>query len=245
MKRSLIFGVLLFLGSSLKALAIPGVDDAVFLKQLHQLIEQTKNMRKQLNEAAQLKKEAINTVSGINKQIDELKETEKLLGKGHYQYGTKYDNPLFKKLRYAGKDFDDFLNAYKGNSNALGKISKRLSEEFGMKDSSRVFTKNASKSQMKLYDEMAKFAIAAGAQSELSYGSVNDIQKMLDSLQADIDKADSQKALLELIARVEIEGARISAMRIKSDAANLKINSLNTQQSATDAQWASDFLKWK
>lgn len=244
MKRNIIF-LILVLGFGHKALATPGVEDAVFLKQLEQLVEQTKNMHKQLKEAAQIKREAVNTVSGINKQIDELKETEKLLGKGHYQYGTKYDSPLFKKSRYAGKNFDDFLNAYKGNSSALGKISKRLSQDFGMKDSSRVFTKNASKSQMKLYDEMAKSALAAGAQSELSYGSVNDIQKMLDSLQADIDKADSQKALLELIARVEIENARISAMRIKSDAANLKINSLNTQQTATEAQWAADFLKWK
>ena len=214
---------------------------AVLMKQLTQLIKQTKTMHNQLKEAVAIKREAERTVSGINTQIGELKATQDLLGKGHWQYGSKFDMPELKRWRDAGEDFDAFLNAGQ-RAGALGVIAKRLGGEFGTQPTDGVFN---AKAQKALYEESVKAALSSGAQSELSYSHVNAINSMLEKLQAGIDNAQSHKALLEIIARAQIENAKINAMRIKTDSASLKLESINLQQTVSDAKWAAEFLKAK
>lgn len=245
MKCRLIVVILYFISQNSIGGIIPDADTLVLSQQLAELYEHTKSLHSSIDEARKIKNETEKTVMGITAQIDELKATKKLLGEGHFQLGNKFDSVNLKKWRNANQYFDDFLNAYKGNSGALGAIGKRLSKDFGLQSSGSIYTKSASRAQMNLYDEIAKTAIAAGAQSEYAYGGIKDINQMLDALQAEIDKTDNQKALLELIARVQIENARINAMRVKNDSASLKVNSLNMQQTATDAQWVSDFLRWE
>ncbi|MBA4697725.1 MAG: hypothetical protein H2069_10155 [Legionella sp.] len=232
----LILGLSIVASSCLNASGI----DALAL--LAKLAEQTHYLKEQLKAANALGDTATQTVTGIQSQIKQLEATQKLLGNGHWQLGNKYDNPVFKQWRDAGKNFEDFLKSPQSAS-ALGVIAKRLAKDFQMGSSAdSVFTPKVSPVQKALFKQSAQTALAAGAQSELSYEHVNDINQMLESLQAEIDKAPDHKALLEIIARAQIENAKLNALRIKSEAAALKLESLAAQQNVSDAKWAADFL---
>ena len=67
---------------------------------------------------------------------------------------------------------------------------------------------------------------------------------MLEKLQSEIEKSPNQKATLDLIARIQIEEAKLVAYQIKSNAVSTQLTSLQAQQDLSDAKWTKDFFKW-
>ena len=67
---------------------------------------------------------------------------------------------------------------------------------------------------------------------------------MLDKLQSEIEKSPNQKSTLDLIARIQIEEAKLVAYQIKSNAVSAQLAGLQAQQEVSDSKWTNDFFKW-
>ena len=191
-----------------------------------------------------LKKSQEELTKGFDAQLKELLNQQQLM-KGSFNLSKLFDNPELRKWQHAGQSWTDLTNISKGINDPLGKLTKELVDKYPIKKAQEVFTKATPKEQAELYDEMAKTAIAMSAQSKLSYNSIDSELKILEQLQDEIDKSgDSQKKILDLIARVSIENAKINAYRIKNEAMQSQVSSMGMQQQVNDTKWASDFLKW-
>lgn len=181
--------------------------------------------------------------TGFENQVKETINQQKLM-KGNFNLGKLFNNPELNKWQRAGATWSDLTNLSRTTSDQLGKLSKELIKKYPVKPSNEVYSEYADKEQAELYDDMSKTAIAMGAQSKLSYNSIEAELKVLESLQKEIDNSDSQKKTLDLIARVSIENAKINAFRIRNEAMQANATSMSMQQQVNDEKWASNFLKW-
>ena len=95
-----------------------------------------------------------------------------------------------------------------------------------------------------LFDDMSETVIASNAVATQSYNDVDNDLEVLEKLQEEIDKSDSQKKSLDLNARINIQKAKIEAKSNRLKAADAKLKALENQKEITDAKWVSEALDW-
>lgn len=186
----------------------------------------------------------------IEKQLSALDEQKKVLEaskaamEGHYNYSSAFDKPALTTWQHSGKDWSSLMTSHEGGgSDPLTALAKQMEKEFPVKSSGSVFSQNSE--QAKLYDLLAKTTVASRASNTLAYNSIETELAMLEELQREIEKSPNQKATLDLIARIQIEGVKLAAYKIKTDAVSAELAGLQSQQEVSDAKWASDFFKWR
>jgi hypothetical protein len=193
------------------------------------------------------------TILGDNskKQLDVLAEQKQLLDdtqklmKGNYGYGSKFDNSSLSTWQHAGKDWSSLLGSPQSGANdALTELAKQIEKEFPTISGDSMFTGSNHSEQAKLFDLLSKTTAASRVSSTLAYNNVDAELVMLDKLQSEIEKSPNQKSTLDLIARIQIEEAKLVAYQIKSNAVSAQLTSLQAQQEVSDAKWAKDFFKW-
>lgn len=182
-------------------------------------------------------------LSQLDKHKRILEQSQKMM-QGHYQYGSLFDKPELSGWRHSGKDWSILMNlSNSGNTDALTALAKQIEKEFPIKSSESVFgTKNSE--QARLFDLLSKTTLASRASNTLAYNNMEEVLLMLEALQKEIEKSPNQKATLDLIARIQIEEAKMTAYKIKADAVNAQFTSLQSQQEVSDAKWASEFFKF-
>ncbi|MBX9703470.1 MAG: type IV secretion system protein [Silvanigrellaceae bacterium] len=190
-------------------------------------------------------------LTNIKSQLDKLNEQKKILEKsqgmmeGHYDYASKFDNPLLSSWEHSGKDWGSLMNGARGaESDPLTILAKQIEQEFPLASKDKIFSATKESEQARLFDLLSKTTMASRATSKLTYNRVDDELAMLEALQKEIEKSPNQKATLDLIARINIEQAKLMAYKIKSDAVSNELISLQSQQEVSDAKWASEFFKW-
>lgn len=228
-RLSLIVIATFFLSSISHADLLTIVKDAEMLKATLEQIEHIKNVQSKLEQ--QLKT--------LDSQKKLLESTNGAMT-GHYNYGA-IDNPLLKTWQHSGKDWSSLLN--ESENDALTALKKQITNEFPIKTADSLFTQHNSE-QTKLFDLLSKATLASRASHTLAYNNIDNELLMLEKLQDNIEKTPNQKAILDLIARIQIEEAKLTAYQIKQNAVNAQLTSLQNQQELTDAKWASEFFKW-
>lgn len=227
-----------FISSGSFALPIPGMGTPVIdVGAIHNLGLQLKALRDQY----QLLKNAYDTA---NEQKKIMEDTQRMM-EGHYNFGDKFSNPLLESWQHSGRSWDELMSAQSGvGQDPITSLAKAIEKEYPLPSADSIYSASKNKEQAHLFDLLAKTNLITRASNTLTYNSVDDELKMLDALQKEIEKSPNQKATLDLIARIQIEEAKLAAYQIKSQAANAQLTSLQTQQELTDAKWASDFFKW-
>ncbi|STX39297.1 type IV secretion system protein [Legionella feeleii] len=206
-------------------------------------IEMLKVAKDQLTNIKKVQDKLRNQLQELEAQKKVLEDSQAMM-QGHYGYSSLYDKPSLTTWLHSGKDWSSLLNSREGASNdSLTSVAKQLSNEFPITPTERLYP-DKNLSQAKLYDLLAKTTLASRASSTLAYNSIDEELAMLDALQREIEKSPNQKATLDLIARIQIEEAKLTAYKLKSDAVNSQLTSLQSQQEVSDAQWASNFFKW-
>ncbi len=182
-------------------------------------------------------------LKALSEQKQLLEDTQKLM-KGHYGYGS-FDNPTLNSWQHTGKDWNSLLNSHQsGSSDALTALAKEIEREFPIVSSDKVYADSKNSEQARLFDLLSKATVASRASNTLAYNNVDAELLMIEKLQAEIEKSPNQKATLDLIARIQIEEAKLMAYQIKSNAVSAQLTSLQAQQEVSDAKWTSDFFKW-
>jgi len=182
-------------------------------------------------------------LNALNEQKKLLEDTQKLM-QGHYGYGS-YDNPSLSSWQHAGKDWNSLLNSHQsGGNDPLASLAREIEHEFPIVSSDRVYSSSKNPEQAKLFDLLSKATVASRASNTLAYNNVDAELLMLEKLQAEIEKSPNQKATLDLIARIQIEEAKLMAYQIKSSAVSAQLTGLQAQQEVSDAKWMSEFFKW-
>ena len=196
---------------------------------------------------------AQSTIIGNNSsgQLTALKDQNKLLEdtkksmEGHYGYGSSFNNTSLDSWLHAGKDWGGLLNgSQSGGSDPLATLARDIEREFPVVSSKSVYPAAQNTEQAKLFDLLSKATVASRASSTLAYNNVDAELLMLEKLQAEIEKSPNQKATLDLIARIQIEEAKLMAYQIKSSAVSAQLTGLQAQQELSDAKWTSEFFKW-
>ena len=180
----------------------------------------------------------------LKKQKELLEDTQKLM-KGNYGYGSKFENPSLGAWQHSGKDWGSFLSSPTASgTDALSTLAKQIEKEFPIMSSDKMYSGSNHSEQAKLFDLLSKTTVASRASNTLAYNNVDGQLTLLDKLQAEIEHSPNQKATLDLIARIQIEQAKLVAYQIKANAVSAQLTSLQAQQEVSDAKWASDFFKW-
>ncbi|KTD32196.1 vir protein B5 [Legionella nautarum] len=228
-RQILITLVVFFFSSVIYADLLTIVEDAKLLDATLEQIKQIKAIQSKLK----------NQLKVLDNQKKLLESSNKAMT-GHYNYGT-IDNPLLKNWQHSGKNWDSLLEGT--DKDALTRLKKQIASEFPLSDANKLFTLQNSE-QTKLFNLLSKATLASRASQTLAYNSVDDELLLLEQLQERIEQTPNQKAILDLIARIQIEEAKLSAYQIKANAVNAQLSSLQSQQELTDAKWANDFFKW-
>ena len=182
-------------------------------------------------------------LTALKHQNKLLEDTKKLM-EGHYGYGSSFNNDSLTSWQHAGKDWASLLNSSQsGGSDALATLARDIEREFPVSSKS-VYPSSQNTEQSKLFDLLSKATVASRASSTLAYNNVDAELLMLEKLQAEIEKSPNQKATLDLIARIQIEEAKLMAYQIKSSAVSAQLTGLQAQQELSDAKWTSEFFKW-
>ncbi len=175
-----------------------------------------------------------------NKLLD---DTQQLM-KGHYGYGD-VNNAGLSAWQHAAKDWGSLLNSpQSGSQDPLATLAKEIEREFPIVSADTMYSNSQHSEQAKLFDLLSKATVASRASNTLAYNNVDAELTMIEKLQAEIEKSPNQKATLDLIARIQIEEAKLMAQALKSNAVNAQLTSLQSQQEVSDAKWMSDFFKW-
>ena len=165
--------------------------------------------------------------------------------KGNYGYGSKFDNSSLSTWQHAGKDWSSLLGSPQSGANdALTELAKQIEKEFPTISGDSMFTGSNHSEQAKLFDLLSKTTAASRVSSTLAYNNVDAELVMLDKLQSEIEKSPNQKSTLDLIARIQIEEAKLVAYQIKSNAVSAQLAGLQAQQEVSDSKWTNDFFKW-
>ena len=165
--------------------------------------------------------------------------------KGNYGYGSKFENPSLTAWQHSGKDWSSLLSSPTASgTDALTTLAKQIEKEFPIMSSDNVYSGSNHSEQAKLFDLLSKTTAASRASNTLAYNNVDGQLTLLDKLQTEIERSPNQKATLDLIARIQIEQAKLIAYQIKSNAVSAQLTSLQAQQEVSDAKWTSDFFKW-
>ena len=205
------------------------------------MLEATLNQIKEIQSVRDKLSDQLNT---LNQQKNILEDSQKLM-QGHYEYSSKFDMPELSQWRHSGKDWSSFMNSNEGQgTDSLTTYAKQIEKEFPVKSSSSVYGKKNSE-QAKLFDLLSKTTLASRASNTLAYNTIDNQLSMLEELQKEIERSPNQKATLDLIARIQIEEAKMTAYKIKSDAVSAQLVSLQSQQEVSDAKWAGEFFKWQ
>ena len=232
-KKQLVIAVLL-VAQPIMARAESGFDFMDILQKIANMSTQSTilgdNSRKQLDVLAE------------QKQL--LEDTQKLM-KGNYGYGSKFDNSSLSTWQHAGKDWSSLLGSPQSGANdALTELAKQIEKEFPTISGDSMFTGSNHSEQAKLFDLLSKTTAASRVSSTLAYNNVDAELVMLDKLQSEIEKSPNQKSTLDLIARIQIEEAKLVAYQIKSNAVSAQLAGLQAQQEVSDSKWTNDFFKW-
>lgn len=213
-------------------------------KLLSTLGDQLKEMANQSTILGNVFDNSTKQLTALNDQKTLMEETQKLM-KGNYGYGSKFDNPSLNTWQHAGKDWSSLLGSPQSGANdALTALAKQIEKEFPTVSGDSMFTGSNHSEQAKLFDLLSKTTAASRVSSTLAYNNVDAELVMLDKLQSEIEKSPNQKATLDLIARIQIEEAKLVAYQIKSNAVSAQLTSLQAQQEVSDAKWTNDFFKW-
>lgn len=201
-------------------------------------------IKKQLLELEQQVKIQGSMDSRLKQQFDELTAQRKLLEdtmQGHYGYSNLHQSSALTDWQHSGKSIEDALNAMKG-SDALSAQAKAIANKTPLHTADKVYPKGG-KEKVELYNAMGKTALAARASQQLSYNKVDDELKMLEALQGEIEKSPNIKSSLDLIARLQIETAKLIAQQMKNNALQGELSALEAQKELGDDAWLSQFFK--
>lgn len=186
-------------------------------------------------------------LEALNKQYNELKNQASLLEKtkgmmeGHYGYSNMFENQALKDWQHSGSNWDSAINN-QGND-VLSQMSKKIEQQFPLQEGKNIFSKNANPDSIKLFDLMSKTTLASRATHTLAFNKVEEELKLLESLQDEIERSPNQKATLDLIARIQIEEAKLMAYSMKAEAVDKEQGSLQTQEDLKDDAWLAKFLR--
>lgn len=182
-------------------------------------------------------------LQALDNQKRILEESQKLM-QGHYGYGSLHENQSLGSWQHSGKDFASLLQSTDGGGqDALSRLAHELSKDFPLKPAAELYA-NPNSEQAKLYTLLAKTTLASRAGSTLTYNRIDEELTMLEALQKEIEKSPNQKATLDLIARIQIEEAKLVAYQLKAGAVSQQMDSLRSQQEVSDAAWVNQFFKW-
>lgn len=228
-KKRLIVMLLAGLASQAHA-DLLGVEDLALLEQVKEQLQTMQRMHDSLQE--QMKK--------LDAQKRTLEDTQKLMT-GHYNYGEMLDNATLNNWRHSAANWNDLTHLGEGNgSDPLSTLAKSLQKDFPQQKGQSLY----SNSEMaRLFDQLSQTTLAARATNTLTYNNIDEELLMLEALQKEIEKSPNQKATLDLIARIQLEDAKLHAYQIKTSAVKNQLDSLQSQQQLTDTQWANDFFK--
>ncbi len=215
----------LFIITTVKADLLTVVEDAKLLQATRDQIKEIQTIQ-----------------SKLEGQLEVLKSNQAAMT-GHYKYSSLFNDSSLKDWQHAGNDWSSMLDSSTSNSESLTAIKKQIQKEFPIKNAASLYSRTDSENA-KLYDLLAKTTLASRATSTLTYNNIDKELLMLEKLQQQIEESPNQKATLDLIARIQIEEAKLIAYQLKSTAVSSQLTSLQSQQEVSDAKWASDFFKW-
>lgn len=217
------------------------VDDILKAKEVALLIKQLEELERH---ASQFNKQ-INGINNLKSEFDKkITESNKLMS-GKYNYGSKYMIPGLDRWKGDIKKWGNLAKNYqKHSSDPLNNIIRDVEKTYKITKGTKIFTDDSQKEQADLFDDMSETVIASNAVATQSYNDVDNDLEVLEKLQEEIDKSDSQKKSLDLNARINIQKAKIEAKSNRLKAADAKLKALENQKEITDAKWVSEALDW-
>ena len=227
MKRVVLFLLTSLLIAQSHADLLTVVEDAKMLKATYEQIEHIKSLKTKLEQQ----------LSTLNHQKDLLSASQKAMT-GHYGYSSLFNNSSLNAWQHSGKEWSSLLE--KKEKDALFSFKEQLNKDFPV--TKNPFSQNPE--QVRLFDLLSKTTLASRATHALTYNAIEEELQTLEKLQAEIEKSPNQKSTLDLIARIQIEEAKLTAYQMKSQALKAELVSLQSQKEITDAKWASEFFKW-
>lgn len=210
-------------------------------KQLMVMFQQLNELRKHGGKLQQQVQGIANVKDEINKRINESKK----LMSGKYTYGSKYIVPGLDRWE---KDINDWSKLSKNyqhkGSDPVNKIVRDIEKTYKITKGDKIFKSSYQKEQAAVFDDLSETSIASNAIATQTYNDVDKDIKVLEELKTEIDKSDSQKKTLDLIARVNIQKAIIQAKSNRINAVQTKMVAIESQKEITDAKWVNEALDW-
>ncbi len=208
-------------------------------------VQDTELLAESMKQLAVLKDE----YAELKKQYDVLSQQKTILEEvkgsvsGHYGYSNLYENKSLSDWQHAGGNFNALLSGDFKSGDPLKDEYNRLLKEFSAQSGSDIFNKDVSKDKVTLFDLMSKTTTASRASNQLSFNKIDEEIKLLDSLQKEIENSPNEKATMDLLARINVEQAKLTAYQIKSGAMDRELIALKQQEEINGDVWSSKFLK--
>lgn len=181
--------------------AIPGADTFQALKQYYVLVEQLKELKKQVDQAK----------SFIEQGRQAVRDAE-----GHYGFGKLLNNESDYKKRLWGFDrWDSALKSLSGgNSIRYQELLREYQNKYTPLSISQ-FSKGASHSVVEGYKNMLEMNKVATASSNYEYENLNPMLNRVNQLMEKIEMAPNTKSAIDLNSRLIAQLSNISIEELR------------------------------
>lgn len=106
-------------------------------------------------------------------------------------------------------------------------------------------TRKSSELEEERFEELSSTNQATDEVATQTYNDVDREIEVLEKLKKDMNEATTQKAITELVARINIQKAIIQAKNNRLSAVQAKLATANAEQHLKEAKWADNFLRFK
>lgn len=204
----------------------PGPDPTDNLMKLKELALLAKQL-KELEEHSRKFTSQINGIVNVKNSIDKKMDESKRLMSGDYKFAVRHYVPELNRWDRRFQSWDSLIHKKRGHFALNNAQDNDRTDETSPKN----------------YESLSATTLATDEVATQTYDDVDREIEVLEKLRQDMSQATNQKAITELVARINIQKAIIQAKSNRLNAVQVKMSTETSKQMLKEEKWAEDFLR--